>query len=64
MRKCLKVQYLGQIEYEYHKVSVSAKKIQQKIFHVCIPLKVHKIENFLDSDFEICVISLLGMSKY
>ncbi len=28
------------------------------------PLKVHKIENFFDSDFGICVISLLVMSKY
>jgi hypothetical protein len=28
------------------------------------PLKVHKIENFFDSDSGICVISLLGMSKY
>ncbi len=27
-------------------------------------LKVHKIENFFDSDFGICVISLLDMSKY
>jgi hypothetical protein len=27
-------------------------------------LKVHKIENFLDSDFGICVISLIVMSKY
>jgi hypothetical protein len=27
-------------------------------------LKVHKIENFFDSDFGICVISLLVMSKY
>ncbi len=26
-------------------------------------LKVHKIENFLDSDFGICVISLLVMHK-
>ncbi len=26
-------------------------------------LKVHKIENFFDSDFGICVISLLAMSK-
>ncbi len=25
---------------------------------------MHKIENFFDSDFGICVISLLGMSKY
>jgi hypothetical protein len=28
------------------------------------PLKVHKIENFFDFDFGICVIYLLGMSKY
>ncbi len=27
------------------------------------PLKVHKIENFFDSDFEICFISLLVMHK-
>ncbi len=27
-------------------------------------LKVHKIENFFDSDFGICVISLLVISKY
>jgi hypothetical protein len=27
-------------------------------------LKVHKIENFFDSDFGICVISLLVLSKY
>ncbi len=27
-------------------------------------LKVHKIENFFDSDFGICVISLIDMSKY
>jgi hypothetical protein len=27
-------------------------------------LKVHKIENFFDFDFGICVISLLAMSKY
>jgi hypothetical protein len=26
-------------------------------------LKVHKIENFFDSDFGICVISLLVMHK-
>ncbi len=29
-----------------------------------LDLKVHKIENFFDSDFGICVISLLVMSKY
>jgi hypothetical protein len=27
-------------------------------------LKVHKIENFFDSDFGICVISLLVRSKH
>ncbi len=27
-------------------------------------LKVHKIENFFNSDFGICIISLLVMSKY
>jgi hypothetical protein len=27
-------------------------------------LKVHKIENFFDSDFGICAFSLLVMSKY
>ncbi len=36
-----------------------------KIYSVCIALlKVHKIENFFDSDFGICIISLLVMSKY
>ncbi len=29
-----------------------------------VSLKVHKIENFFDSDFEFCVISLLVMLKY
>jgi hypothetical protein len=28
------------------------------------PLKVHKIEIFVGFDFEICIISLLVMSKY
>jgi hypothetical protein len=27
-------------------------------------LKVHKIENFFGSDFELCTISLLVMFKY
>ncbi len=36
----------------------------KKNSHSCVPLKVHKIENFFDSDFGICVISLLVMSKY
>jgi hypothetical protein len=33
-------------------------------FDSSMPLKVHKIENFFDSDFGICVISLLVLSKY
>ncbi len=32
-----------------------------KAHHSTAPLKVHKIENFFDSDFGICVISLLVM---
>jgi hypothetical protein len=48
-RKCLKVEYLGRIKYDFqksrvtgpwdHKVSVSAKKSQKK-FHACVPLSV------------------------
>jgi hypothetical protein len=47
-RKCLKVEYLGQIEYDFqksrvtgpwdHMVSISAKKVK-KMFHACVPLK-------------------------
>ena len=47
-RKCLKVEYLGRIEYDFqksrvtgpwnHKVSVSANKVKKK-FHACVPLK-------------------------
>jgi hypothetical protein len=46
-RKCLKVEYLGRIEYDFqksrvtgpwdHMVSVSAKKVLEK-FHACVPL--------------------------
>ncbi len=32
--------------------------------HFTVPLKVQKIEKFFDSDFGICIISLLVMSKY
>jgi hypothetical protein len=48
VRKRLKVEYLGRIEYGFqksrvtgpwdHKISVSAKKVTIK-FHVCVPLK-------------------------
>ncbi len=47
MLKCLKVEYLGRIEYDFqksrvtdpwdHEVSVSAKKVKKK-FHACVPL--------------------------
>ncbi len=47
-RKCLKVEYLGRIEYDFQKscvtgpwnymISVSAKKSKKKI-HACVPLK-------------------------
>jgi hypothetical protein len=46
-QKCLKVEYLGRIEYDFqksrvtgpwdHMVSVSAKKVYKK-FHACVPL--------------------------
>jgi hypothetical protein len=47
-RKCLKVEYLGRIEYDFHKsrvtgpwdhmVSVAAKKVKKNV-HACVPLK-------------------------
>jgi len=50
-RKCLKVKYLGRIEYDFqksrvtgpwdHMVSVSAKKVKKK-FHACVPLNPTK----------------------
>jgi hypothetical protein len=42
----------------------SQLKIVMAIRRTFFSLKVHKIENFFDSDFGICVISLLVMSKY
>ncbi len=36
---------------------------QKNIEQLVDSLKVHKIENFLDSDFGICVISFLVMHK-
>ncbi len=36
---------------------------QQSLSVTSTTLKVHKIENFFDSDFGICVISLLVMHK-
>ncbi len=47
-----------------HSVSERVKK-QLTTSYVWVGLlKVHKIENFYDSDFGICDISLLIMSKY
>jgi hypothetical protein len=53
MRKCLKVEYLGRIEYHFqkscvtgpwdHKFSVSAIKFTKK-FHACVPFKGPKHE--------------------
>jgi hypothetical protein len=40
------------------------KKTRSKKSRDTVPLKVHKIENFFDSDYGICVISLLVMSQY
>ncbi len=39
-------------------------KFRGELKHVSNPLKVHKIEIFFGLDFEICIISLLVMSKY
>jgi hypothetical protein len=54
-RKCLKVENLGRIEYDFqkscvtgpwdHKVSVSTNKSTNK-FHACVPLKGLKLEIF------------------
>jgi hypothetical protein len=46
---------VGAFDRQATKVNPSFKKYN---------LKVHKIENFFDSDFGICVISLLVISKY
>jgi hypothetical protein len=53
-RKCLKVEYLGRIEFDLqksrvtgpwdHKVSVSAKKVKK--FHACVPLSTGVVRNF------------------
>ncbi len=45
-------------------VYIGAVKVLSAWSHRGLPLKVHKIENFFDSDFGICVIYLLVMSKY
>ncbi len=43
---------------------VRSEFVQKRLsFIVLSDLKVHKIEKFFDSDFGICVISLLVMHK-
>ncbi len=44
-----------------YKIRALPRTVSYRVFPL---LKVHKIENFFDSDFGICVISLLVMSKY
>jgi hypothetical protein len=60
-----------------HNVSIQNVKVSKRERHITYSvtkntasytfgtslLKVRKIENFFDSDFGICVISLLGMHK-
>jgi hypothetical protein len=51
MRKCLKVEYLGQIEYDFqksrvtgpwdHEVLVTAEKVKQKISCLCTFKRAH-----------------------
>jgi hypothetical protein len=48
------------LENEYPGLMYEAVKWKMARFS----LKVHKIENFFASDFGICVISLIVMSKY
>ncbi len=45
----------------YSSLHMKAEMIPGKFLH---SLKVHKIEIFFGFDFEICIISLLVMSKY
>ncbi len=45
-------------------LSFSQKRTYKSSIEIEQYLKVHKIENFFDSDFGICIISLLVMSKY
>ncbi len=43
---------------------VQNSKSEPKNSNSCVPLKVHKIENFFGSHFELCTISLLVLLKY
>ncbi len=50
------------------KLSLSGERgssiVTSRPFFIVAHLKVHKIEIFFGFDFEICIISLLVMSKY
>ncbi len=70
-RKCLKVKYIGRIEYDFqksrvtgpwdHKVSVSAKKVLKK-FHACVPLnRLHGKGNFWRIFLKILYLTLLHL---
>ncbi len=57
----------------YIKYTIALSKLQNKIYEnikkifdslMKVFLKVHKNENFFDSEFEFCTISLLVMLKY
>ena len=58
-QKCLKVEYLSRIEYDfqesrvtgpwYHKVLVSAKKVLKK-FHACVPLTTCTLHRKMPSE--------------
>ncbi len=45
-------------------ISSAVKKEKVRVVWYSSLLKVHKIEIFFGFDFEICIISLLVMSKY
>jgi hypothetical protein len=47
-----------------HTVCASPQSKLTDVLHIRPGLKVHKIEIFFGFDFEICIISLLVMSKY
>ncbi len=55
---CLPVCLPFQMQKEPHRNGFPVVKM------IATPLKVHKIEIFFGFDFEICIISLLVMSKY
>jgi hypothetical protein len=68
-RKCLKVEYLGRIKYDFkksykshvtgawdHKVSVSAKKYKLN-YHACIPFSNYHFQKNVNKLFLMIVLS-------